>query len=273
MSSTLSVGHWASTLDWNKQERIELPLNLDNRGRPAVTVQVSGQSFLALIDSGSPVTTISSSAVELLELKTTSKRGSQRLDGWLPIQLGQGYIEVPPALVGQGPGNAQLTLGQEIFAKAVVEMDFESRRLVLHHPKTFAEPTSKAVKVGRHYTRPNVEIALPASESTVCATIDTGFDGGLALPPKLVQELALPDDPTKPDVAYTGFRGRGAQAPALAPLSELAIGGQSLRDVPLIGVVPNENEKCSALLGMAILSRFRLVFDMRNDRIWLLPRK
>lgn len=272
VSSFLSVNQWASTLEWNGRDSIELPLTLDNRGRPTITVQVSGIDVLALVDSGAPATFISPSAVKQLELKTETRKSARYLDDGLKVQLGAASIEVLTAFVGEGAGSAHLTLGQEIFSKAVIEMDFESRRFALIHPKAFSAPAAPAVKVGRTYTKPNVQVQLATATRSICASIDTGFDSGLALPSKLVKEFALPADPGGRRVVYSGFSRQRAEAEALEPIKELTFGGQSIRDVPVVGVVPNEEGECSALLGMAVLSRYKLVFDMRNDRMWFLPR-
>lgn len=271
-SSILSVNQWASTLEWNGRDSIELPLTLDSRGRPTITVQVSGADVVALVDSGAPITNIGASAAERFNLKTSGRKGRKYLDDALKVQLGAASIEVLTALVREGAGITQLSLGQEIFSKAIVEMDFEAGRFVLIHPNAFSAPAVPAVRVGRTYTRPDVHVQLPTAKRSICATIDTGFDSGLALPPKLVKELALPADPGGRRVVYSGFSRQRVEAEALEPIKELTFGGQSIRDIPVVGVVPNEDGGCDALLGMAVLSRYRLVFDMRNDRMWLLPR-
>lgn len=273
VSSLLKVNQWASTLDWNGRESIELPLTLDARGRPTVTAHVSGKEVLALIDTGSPVTTISDSAADRLKLKIITRKTARRLDEGLKVQLGASSMDFHMVPVGQGTGLPQLILGQEIFSKAVVEMDFESRRLVINHPDTFSAPSAPAIKVERTYTRPNIQVQLASAKRPICATIDTGFDSGLALPSKLVKELALPADPRGRRVVYSGFSRQRVEVEALEPLETLTFGDQSTRDVPVVGAVPDEAAKCNALLGMAVLSRYRLIFDMRNDRMWFLPRE
>jgi hypothetical protein len=50
------------------------------------------------------------------------------------------------------------------------------------------------------------------------------------------------------------------------------IGNWILRDVGALGAAPNENAACGSILGMAALSRFHLIFDVKHRHIWLLPR-
>jgi hypothetical protein len=268
-----SIYIWAvqesSPIVWNDQKRIDLPLVLDSLGRPGVAVQIMGRDFFALLDSGSPVPTLRQTTVRSLGLDVTGGDSEVRTTRDVYLEMGEGAIEISMALVGDGPGDSHLTLGQEVFSQAIVDMDFTNKRLSLIHPDTFAPPTSPPLSVNLRLSRPYVHIQL-GDQRTICAIIDTGFDSGLALSPKLVKELSLPTLPGL-KVVYRGFNGRREEAPALAPLPRLEFAGQAFQDVPVIGAVPRESDECGNLLGMAVLSRQRLVFDLGKKRMWLLP--
>jgi hypothetical protein len=67
-----------------------------------------------------------------------------------------------------------------------------------------------------------------------------------------------------------GALGERWERPELSALEEVKLEGLSFRNVNVAH--SNGAAKCANVIGMEVLSRHRLVFDLKNRRIWFLPR-
>lgn len=256
----------SSDLDWSGNDRIELPLILDRAGHVGVPAKVQGVEVLALLDTGAGVPMINPATAAAIgvDVDASVARG-------VSVQLGPASLRLPIAPVSEGIGNAQLILGAELFSKAVVDIDFNERRVTLIDPKTFSHPEEEPLLVDLSYGRPIAEIAINGKKPAICALVDTGSFFGVSFSQNLVEKLSLSSVPDQ----TTGYRrvdGKLQQTPALAPLGELRIGNWILDNVPAHSLAPNHNPPCGSVVGMAALSRFRLILDIGNGRIWLLQR-
>ncbi len=261
--------HASSPLAWNEHTQIDLTLVLDSRGRPAIPVQVHDQNILALLDSGAALPTMREDAAVALDLRTQKTSNVTRLDEDLQVTIGPATIDLSEVWIGHASADSQMAFGQELLSQAVVDMDFPNRRLSLIHPDAFTPPAADHISVGLRYSRPSVKFTIGDFDDVLCGTIDTGFDGGLALSPRIVEQLSLPTQPGK-SVVYQGFGGRRKVASALMPLPEVTIAGHVFRDVTVVGAVPDESADCGNLIGAAIVSRQRVIFDLENRRLWFL---
>jgi hypothetical protein len=187
------------------------------------------------------------------------------------VQLGPASLTLPLAPVSDGIGNTQLILGAELFSQAVVDINFEARRVTLINPEAFAHPNEVPLAIGLHYGRPTADIEINGRKAAICALIDTGSPFGVSFTAKQVQKLSLPNVPNQTS-GYRRVDGKLRETPALAPIDEMNIGGQVLENVPAIGLEPNDKTGCGSILGMAALSRFHLVFHIGDRKIWLLQR-
>src|SRR5690606_41764057 len=106
---------------------------------------------------------------------------------------------------------------------------------------------------------------------SLCAIIDTGFTGGVAVTDDDAKKLSLREHPAGGRVVYGGGDGETWVRPRLADLSEIHLGTLTFRNVPAAYARGGIGE-CGNLLGMEILSRHRVIFDLGNQRVWLLPR-
>ncbi len=186
------------------------------------------------------------------------------------IEYGPVSQELAGVLVVDIPGYEEFIAGQNLFSQAVVELDFDRGLVTLIRPGAFIPPADKPLSVQFPVSVPTVQIKVNGHDEPVCAIVDTGFYGGVILSPKTVGKLALASIPGS-KVRGGGVGGREYEAPALEPLKELRVGDRLYQDVPL-AVDPMSKGRCSALLGMKILSKHRIIFDLGNRRMWLLPR-
>jgi hypothetical protein len=161
--------------------------------------------------------------------------------------------------------------GQELFRQAVVEFDFDRRVVALIRPGAFTPPHDQPMAVQFSRSWPTIKIKVNSHDEPVCATVDTGYGGGVALAQKTVDELALPIIPGVKARLVTEW-GIVEDVPQMKELQELRVGDQLYRNVHLaISPVRGENP-CTAILGVDILSRHKVIFDLGNRRMWLLPR-
>jgi predicted aspartyl protease len=161
-------------------------------------------------------------------------------------------------------------LGRDILAPLLVDIDFENRRIAFQDPsrpaalngaKLEALPQSK---FGRTLSisiegRPPIE-----------ALFDLGSDAPLVISPDYVQTQQLLLGKKTSTTLSVG--ASGTEEDEVAVMKVIEIGGVPLHDVPVS--VPNTWAlDTQAVVGIPILSRFRLMTDYGRDRIWMLPNK
>lgn len=275
-----ALGTWAtshlSPIEWNGQTRVELPLTSSFGRPPTVLVRVAGQDATALIDSGSSgpgmtraLATATGIRIHSSGPRANGKRRESVED--VPIQLGSVSSKILIAGVDNHDDSPPIILGANLFLQAVVEMDFDAGRLTLINPQAFSPPEQEPLLIKLLNAVPTIQLKLKDSESEVCTIVDTGFFSGLAVTPEIASKHSLPSDPASRKLVIRGAFGARYEQEALAPLDRLQIGDRLYRHVPIV-YSPSLLENCPNLLGMAILSQSRLIFDLKNRRIWLLPR-
>lgn len=273
------LGNWAtshlSPIDWNGQTRIELPLTSSFGRPPTVLVRVAGQDATALIDSGSSgpgmnraLATATGMRIRSSGPKANGKRRQSVED--IPIELGSASSKILIATVDDRDDSPPIILGANLFLQAVVEMDFDARRVTLINPQDFSHPEQEPILVKLMNAVPTIRLKLNDNESEVCTIVDTGFFSGLAVTPEIASKHSLPIDPAGRKLVIRGAFGARYEQEALAPLDRLQIGDRLYRHVPIV-YAPSLLANCPNLLGMAILSQSRLIFDLKNRHIWLLP--
>ena len=271
VSRPVAATHALSPIGWNGQDRVELPLTINSYGSLTVPVHIKGRHVVAILDTGSSVPVLSPFLAAGIDM-AVSDQGMAR--DAVAVEYGPVSQELDGIFVTDIAENQEFIAGQELFSRVVVELDFDRDLVTLIRPGAFVPPTDKPVAVQFSGHLPTVQIRVNGHDKSVCAIVDTGFYGSVALSPKTVDKLALPIIPGSKAPSY-GVGGKVSEATALEPLKELRVGDQLYRNVQdasmddRFGVGPNA---CSALLGMKILSRHRIIFDLGNHRMWLLPR-
>jgi len=187
----------------------------------------------------------------------------------VPVQLGAASLELDRVTIGEQTADTQFVIGPELLLQAVVDMDFDNGRLTIIRPDAWTPPTAAPLDVHLWWTKPTVQLRVNGREQPVCAVLDTGFNAGVALSGEVLDALALPR--TAARTMLTGFGGVRWNAAVPAPLDEVRFGDEIIRNVPLTEKSGAQWD-CPNLIGMALLSRHHLVFDLPHHRVWLLPR-
>ena len=276
VQATPTIEAPASPIRWNGQDRIELALTLDRGRRPLVPVRVMGRDTTALLDSGAGIPALSRALVaDAGGSNVKIAVNGQQVDAVkdVPLELGAMSMTLPMAILIDHNAERPFVIGAELFLHAVVEMDFGTGRLVLVRPETFTPPAGEPLPVKLWNAVPTLQLQVNGNERQVCAVIDTGFNGGLALAPELVSALGLPPDPAGGTrVAQDGF-GNRYDRPLLAPLQEMRFGQLVYNNVPVTYGLPlPEASACGNVLGMAVLQRHHIIFDVGHGRVWFLLR-
>jgi hypothetical protein len=257
-----------SPISWNGQDRIELPLTFAPGGQPTVPVRIVGKDLAAGLDTGSSHPIFSPEFAAVIALKVNDRGRAQE---HVAVEYGPGSQRLEAIRVMENPTASEFIAGQELFQQAVVEFDFAGGRVTLIRPGAFIPPPDKPIPVQYPGFLPTIQIKVNSHEEPICAIVDTGYGGGVALSQKTVDELALPIIPgLKRPLRLVG--GKVHEAQEMKELQELKVGDRLYRNVHLIVSPINGEDRCSALLGVDILSRHRVIFDLGNRRMWMLPR-
>jgi hypothetical protein len=124
-----------------------------------------------------------------------------------------------------------------------------------------------------------VEVALPALSATPRLTVavngldvdglllDLGSNGGLVLPRRYLEELAIPKSMQVviDDAASSGIYGAARQRSVRAPV-RLQMG-----ELPEVEVIAEFTDDSGAKLGTAVLSHFRLWLNHDEERLYVQP--
>jgi predicted aspartyl protease len=265
-------------IEWNGEKRVELPLTLNSWGSPMVPVQVMGHDTVALLDTGSTGSGLSralatETGLQVVDAKSKVNGQKRAASDNVQVRIGAVSTEIMTTPVDDGTG-PPFMLGMNLFLQAVVEMDFDTGRVTLIHPDVFEPPASKPLKVKLQYATPTMVLRVNGRENGVCVRVDTGYYSGLALTPEVIGKLNLPARASGGTVTIHGAFGFTQASPALAPVDNVQIGGLMYREVET-GYAPSRpgmTNRCGNLLGMNVLYRHRVIFDLKNRRFWLLPR-
>jgi hypothetical protein len=263
-----------SPMDWNGHSRIELPMTLDSVGRPTVPARIAGEPAMVLIDSGggwpSMTPALATAAGVRADGSTLMNGHAYATTAGLPLQLGPGSIDLHKVAIGHQTAETQFALGPELFLQAIVDMDFDAGRMTLIRPESWKPPSGESIPVQLTGSKPTVQLRVNGHAQEVCAILDTGFNSGVALSGEVLSALALPQ--AAGHTTLSGLGGARWNVPALAPLDRVGFSNQLYRDVPVTEKKSDVAWPCPNLLGMAVLSNHRVIFDLKNQRVWLLPR-
>jgi hypothetical protein len=169
-------------------------------------------------------------------------------------------------------------IGAPFFERFVVEIDYD-RQLI-----SFSEPGSVATRIdqrsadwqelplqvqsGVPYLATRIDTG-PEQSIAVKLLVDTGYRGPVSLTPKTHDEI---DEPR--EYFSTVSQGLSGDVETKVGMSEsLTIGGFQLSNVPVsYSISGGESDNGSnGLLGNEVLSRFNLVFDYPNRRMFVTP--
>lgn len=164
------------------------------------------------------------------------------------------------------PRPVQVLLGRDVFDQAVVDIDFQARKISLIPRAGFVPPGGKPASL-----RPSADLrSLPITVAGVSteAILDLGNAGGLLLDRDFAEFHHLMRDHRLSTELAVG--ADGPRESALVSLDRVQVGGVSFDGVPTV-VTPGLSSRAPANIGLQLLSRFRLTIDFAGDRIWMAP--
>jgi hypothetical protein len=152
----------------------------------------------------------------------------------------------------------------------VTELDFDRRVIALHERRgfTYAGRGGEIPLSYDRHGRPVIEArceAPPCGTSAIELLVDTGFVGDVLL----FRESAAPA-PHERAAPVIHF---GRQRDCRAYRGRLSLGSFELEDVLFAVCARGGRPRTAGLLGVGVLSRFRVIFDTERDRMILEPTK
>ena len=161
-------------------------------------------------------------------------------------------------------------LGRDIFAPLIVDIDFEARKIAFRNPKMPAAITGARIVplLPSNFGR-KLSISIEG-QRPIEALFDLGSDTPLIISPDYVQRQQLFQG--KKTSTSLSVGAAGPEENQVAVIKATEIGGIFLHDIPVS--VPNQWAlDVQAVVGVPILSRFRLMTDFGRDLIWMLANK
>lgn len=273
----------APPIDW-------LPLELHRSVYPFVSGTVNGVATTMLIDSGAERTAIDASLAQELGLENggvVRARGiSGATDAWIArgVRLEVGSLRIEPefvVVIDLAPVVERLgrplpvVLGRELFARAIVELDYPRERVAFHDPERW--PSADAARSITMFEASGGKYAVDArieGRPSVRVQVDTGSGDTLTIFHDYASAERLLAGRARVSTRLAGGVG-GSAVENEATLAELSLGAWSLRDVPALFEAEVRNAKAardsSGRLGGRVLRRFRVTIDAPHQRMWLAP--
>jgi CubicO group peptidase (beta-lactamase class C family) len=272
------------------KDSVEVPFEVES-GWMVIPVSVNGSRPLRFVfDSGAGATAINNPAIlDSLNLNITGKmlvRGAG--GGGAPsevsvaenvtfniggIELANGNLAIRASRSG-----VDGVIGLPIFAKLVVEIDWERQVIRLYEPAKYKYSGPGKIlpltfdEGGRPYTMASVT----AAEKTIPVklVVDTGGSHTLSLDVGSNPELKLPEGAKK---TVLGRGGSGEITGYSGRTRALELGGQTFKDVPTI--FPDSSSGTAGLngrqgnLGSGILRRLKVIYDYSRKQMIVEPNK
>jgi predicted aspartyl protease len=280
-ASRISFADGAASTGW-----IDFAPSGDDRVYLPVTVQ--GQAMTAIFDTGATASAVDAGLLTLLQ---RSARGSFPVPGEngvgaagvaSDIDLGVGALTLHGLSVAaldiasmKAKSGEPWTaiLGDEVFNEAIVDLDFPHRRVAFHAPGNY-QPPAGAVRVA--LARDGEDRLVPVSldgEPAALFVMDTGFNGNLRIAPSLASRQKLLEGKASQAVTIGAIGGEAAGS--IAYVGRVSLGGVSFDGVPALfsNTWPSASytDRVEGLLGLGLLSHFRVIVDWPHDQLFLIP--
>jgi predicted aspartyl protease len=252
-------------------------------GRVVLPVSVDGHAATALLDSGASESVIDRDYAGLIGLEphgaytnngVSGRQTSGNVDG-ARIEVGglalNGLTLASLELGESAPPSRPVILGEELFERAVVDIDFAHHRIAFHDPARFVRPRG-ATEVP--LTRDGELRLVPVSvegRPPALFEFDLGAGGTIVLAPAYTREAnLLAGRPTSRGAIY-GVGGPETETRAI--LRQVAFAGTRFADVdahfPSTWPSGTFSARVKGVLGATILSRFHLIVDYPHDRLYV----
>ena len=250
----------------------------------------------AVLDNGASVSGVSEAIADRLHVRGGSRaplvgNGDERLSIYLARDVtfhvgGVALREPVAAIVPMRPfvalegRSVDAIVGKDLFARFVVDVDYDAGRLTLHDPRSY-DYRGQGVIVPLHVSRDRSHAWMSGTISAGHGTaipvrlgLDMGTYSAVRLYGPFVREHALTRE-VGTTVATFGF-GLGGEFPvALARLTTASIGGVTI-DHPVAELSTatsgaTAGNDFDGTIGGAVLRRFHVIVDFTRNRMILEP--
>jgi hypothetical protein len=252
-----------------------------------IPAKVNGQDVEVLLDSGADGTVLDKAFAESVGRKQIGSgvargSGGEQEQGYardITISIGNMSLDLPSvgvtdlASVGQRIGiPLPVVLGQDVFLQSIVDIDPASLTINFLDPATFTPPPG-AIELpleplGSLRVVPVSVEGLPDAPMI----FDLGNGGYMSLTPAYWQKHNLLAG-RKSSTRSSGAVG-GEHINRVATLRTIRFAGITFHDVPAEFTAPNietNSDREAGKIGMPLLKRFRMLIDMQNSRLFLIP--
>ncbi len=280
-TSRITFADGAGSTGWidfapSSEDRVYLP----------VTVQ--GEPMTAILDTGATASAVDAGLLTLLQRSASGsfpvpgENGVGAAGVAADIDLGVGGLTLHSLNVAaldiatmKAKSGEPWTaiLGDEVFNETVVDLDFPHHRLAFHAPAGY-QPPRGALKVA--LARDGDDRLVPLSLDggpPVLFVMDTGFTGALRIAPALAARQKLLEGKTSQGVTIGAIGGEATGQ--IAYVSRVSLAGVSFAAVPALfsDTWPSASytDRVGGLLGLGLLSRFRVIVDWPHDQLFLIP--
>ena len=270
---------------------IEVPFEVES-GWVVIPVSINGSRPLRFVlDSGAGAASITNAAiVDSLNLNIAGKmqvRGTGGGGAASEVSVAEnvtfniGGIELADGNLAIHSSRSGLdgVIGRPIFARLIVEIDWEKQVVRFHEPAKYKYSGSGKVlpltfdEGGRPYT---VGAVTMANDETIPVklVVDTGGSHTLSLDLGSNSKIKLPEDATK---TVLGRGGSGEITGYTGRIRALELGGQTFKDVPTI--FPDSSSGTAGVngrqgnLGSGILRRFKVIYDYGRKQMIVEPNR
>ncbi len=261
-----------------------LALSLDTTLHIRVGLRVNGVKASAILDSGAGRTIIDSRFVEKCGLRTrpgfnvASVTGNVhgRLADDVVVTLGAltvtnlapGVLDLNPP--GAGGGDVvDIVLGREVFEGLSVDIDVGAKTVTFHARGALAPVRdAKSLPLART-TRgtPFFPISIN-DQAQISAAFDLGYNATLLMSAQYAESTGLLRDRPVSTVVSRGLEGLSVSR--ISTLDRVRIGGLDIDHVP-VEIPAQWNRTIPAIVGFELLSRFRIITDYGDGKIWFVP--
>jgi hypothetical protein len=251
-----------------------------------IPATLNGRPTQVLLDSGAGITVIDSGYATQLKLKRSGAiavtgvggEGSMPLTSDLHLAIGNlslthitaGIIDLSD-LAAQDAHPMPLILGKEAFNQLIIEIDFHNRKIAFHSPDNFsAPPDATRIALGHHNDTRTIPISVEGAPA-VPFDFDLGNDGALIIYPAYRDGTHLLNGRPQ-SLGLMGGVG-GMTKTKISSIKTITIAGTPMTDIPAEFPDAAENtvnsDRIAGNVGLAVISRFKLIADYPHDALWL----
>jgi hypothetical protein len=282
----------------NGKKRVQIPIEIHNNLIVIPVVLNDALPLKFILDTGVRTTILTQKTfTDILNLVYTRKYtiagpgGENLVDAYVTNNVS---LELPGV---QGRGHAMLVLGQdylelrnylgtdvhgilgyELFSRFIIQIDYEKRLLILMLPEKFRKKRRyQSIPITIQDTKPYVIAPVTLENGAVLKAkllVDSGASHGLMLEPTSDTIIHVPTQ------AVSSLIGRGLGGEIVGKvgrIKSISLGSYKLNDV--IANFPDPNSYSDSIkvgniyrngaIGGEILSRFNVVFDFPEEKIYL----